>query len=90
MRNCLPFISLFALASGLLLSPTALADRDNCREARHAYHAAVENLTRDVRAYTSCVAQSRGEEDCAVAFADVESAQREFEDAVEHVRDECR
>jgi len=80
------------LTSLLLAATTAPARSapDDCREAKHTYREAIQALSRALRTYTSCVSLSRGEDDCAVAFVDVESAQREFEDAVTHVRDECR
>jgi len=81
--STLPF--LVALSASPSRSPP-----DDCPEARHDYREAIEALSRDLRAYTACIGQSRGEDDCAVAFTDVESAQKEFEDAVADVRDECR
>jgi hypothetical protein len=84
---------LHALRRALILlalaAPAGRAD-EACRDARAAYHDAAEEASRALHDYAQCLAASKGEDDCAVAYVDVEAAQRDFEAAVAAIRQDCR
>jgi hypothetical protein len=77
-----------AIIALALLAPAARAD-EACRDARRSYHEALAGLSEALRAYGQCLSLGRGEDDCAVAFVDVESAQRDIETAVAAIRQSC-
>lgn len=83
--------SAILLAAALFAVPAAAEDTGGtCRNARAAYRDALEQLSHALQDYTQCLKLGRGEDDCGVAFVDVESAQKEIEDAVAKIKDACR
>jgi hypothetical protein len=74
----------------LAMASPVRADPGECKEARTSYHAALDELSRALQDYTQCLKAGHGEDDCGVAFVDVESAQKDIESAVAAVKDDCR
>lgn len=70
----------------------ALAQRNTqgCRQATNLYNSVVQNVAAQLQTYTTCVTTSRGTRDCGGAFSRLKTAQGDFEDAVNAMRQECR
>jgi|SRR5579883_2822836 hypothetical protein len=62
---------------------------EECGEAVAQYNAALSDLEDALRRYASCVADSRGHDDCSVEFSQLRSAQDDFETAVSEYESEC-
>ena len=84
------FDVLAALMLFWTVTPSAHADPSACKDARESYRTALDQLSRALQDYTQCLKSGRGEDDCAVAFVDVESAQKDIEAAVAKIKDDCR
>ncbi len=83
-RRVILFLALALPATG----PAHAAGAD-CREARQAYRDALDSVARRLGDYTACLKSSHGDDDCAVAFIDLQSAQKDVEEAVAKIRDAC-
>ena len=70
----------------LTLLPDAPAD---CVSAAREYTAALDGVTGALRTYERCVAASRGRNQCADIFDELDGAQRDFEDAVAEFQRAC-
>ena len=70
----------------------AFAQRNTpgCRQATNLYNAVVQDVAAQLQTYTTCVTTSRGTRDCGGAFSRLRTAQGDFEDAVNAMRQECR
>jgi hypothetical protein len=81
-----------AIGASLALSAAqpAGAGPEDCRAAIDDYDEALRDVASALRSYSSCVSGSRGKDDCSLEFLRVRSAQSDFEDAVQHVRRDCR
>ena len=62
---------------------------DGCLAGRQ-YNDAVPAITRALRSYENCVAQSLGRNDCSGEFGELELEQDRFENAVADLRKGCR
>jgi hypothetical protein len=82
-------IAAFCLASTPFLTPSSSASPSECQEAVSAYKSARSEISTALQAYTSCVSNSDGHDDCSSEFEQLKSAQDEFEDAVSQYETEC-
>jgi hypothetical protein len=80
---------LLALAFVLLSSPSAFANPEECQDAIDKYKSAVSDLSDGLRAYTTCVSDSRGHDDCSSEFSRLRSDQDDFESAVSAYGSDC-
>lgn len=84
---------LTVLLCGVLTSTVpvrvARADPDSCRDAIDHYKYTLSDLADSLRRYSSCVADSRGKDDCSSEFSSLRNEQDDFESAVTRYRDEC-
>jgi hypothetical protein len=76
-------------AFATIAETAAVAGPDECREAVDQYNNALSELRDAVRAYTTCIADSRGHDDCSSEFSALQSAQDDFESAVSEYQSEC-
>jgi hypothetical protein len=74
------------LASSIRL---AAASPESCRDAIDAYNSASSDVPGALRTYASCIASSRGHDDCSSEFSTLSSAQDDFESAVSDYESEC-
>jgi hypothetical protein len=70
----------------LTLLPDAPAD---CVSAGREYAAALASVTGALRTYEQCLGASRGRNQCAEIFDELDGAQRDFEDAVTEFQRVC-
>ena len=80
------------MAVGLLLTlhgTVARSDTDECRDALDRYNSALEDVSRALRRYRSCVTDSKGHDDCSGEFSSLRSAQSDFEAAVADYQSDC-
>ena len=70
-------------------APIAAADPNECREAVDHYNSALSDVSTALRQYTSCLADSRGHDDCSTEFQQLQSAQDDFETAVSEYESDC-
>ena len=61
----------------------------DCRSAAAGYEAAVASVTDALRTYEACVGASRGRNQCAAEFDELDGAHHDFEDAVAEYRQAC-
>jgi len=73
----------------LLMAPKADASRQDCRDAVDRFNEALEEVSTALRAYSNCVAHSRGHDDCSGEFGRLQSEHSDFEDAVSSYQAEC-
>jgi hypothetical protein len=77
----------------LLVSVSQLvnASGQDCRDAKHAYKEARDEIPDYLKRYASCVASasSSNVEDCESQFEQLKQAQEEFEDAASTIQSEC-
>jgi len=60
-----------------------------CQDAIDSYNTAISDVSSEIANYTRCLSSSQGEDDCSRKFRSLRSAQGEFEDAVNDIRQEC-
>jgi hypothetical protein len=67
------------------------ASGQDCRDAKHAYKKARDEIPDYLRRYASCVASasSSSVEDCESEFEQLKQAQEEFADAASTIQSEC-
>jgi hypothetical protein len=70
--------------------PMARANPAECREAVDRYNEATGEVADALRAYSRCVSDSRGHDDCSSEFSRSRSAQDDFEAAVSDYESECQ
>jgi hypothetical protein len=71
------------------LAITPDAPPTNCRDAATAYAAALTSVTEALRTYEVCLAASRGRNQCATEFDELDAAQLDYEDAVADYHRAC-
>jgi len=75
---------------GLMCSTqVAFANHEDCRDAKHEYKQAKDEISDYVRRYVSCVSSSDGHDDCESEFRSLKDSQEEFEEAVQKIESEC-
>lgn len=79
-----------ALTLLLIGVPFAQAEPSECRDAARRYSSAQEDISLSIRAYTDCVSDSRGLDDCSTEFNRLQSAQDDFKYAVSDYQFDCR
>lgn len=69
----------------------ANASGQDCRDAKHAYKEARDEIPGYLRRYANCVASasSSSVEDCESEFEQLKQAQEEFADAASTIQSEC-
>jgi len=67
----------------------ARSDTTDCQEALDQYNAALSDVAHALRAYSHCVSDSKGHDDCSVEFSRLQSAQGDFESAVTNYQNDC-
>lgn len=72
-----------------LVSDSAAADPEECRDAVDQYRSAHEDLYSALKQYVVCLRDSRGHDDCSSEFSSLQTAQSDFEDAVSQYESEC-
>jgi hypothetical protein len=83
-------IASFAIASICILVSVARADPAECREAVDRYNEAISEVADALRAYSRCVSDSRGHDDCSSEFSRLRSTQDDFETAVSDYESQCQ
>ena len=73
----------------MVFSSAAIANSYECRNAIDRYNFVLDDVSSAMRRYTSCVADSRGHDDCYSEFRRLKSAQDDFESAVSEFKSEC-
>ena len=76
-----------ALAVALAAAPAAA---DECGDAVNDYNAVLSHLNDAMQRYSTCIADSKGMDDCAAAFRALRTAQGEFASAVDIYIKQCR
>ena len=71
-------------------SDLALAQSSRCRDAVDQYNSAISEVSNRLRRYSTCVADSKGSDDCSSEFRRLRSAQSDFETAVSTYQSDCR
>jgi hypothetical protein len=66
-----------------MFSSAASADPKSCQDVVYKYDTAIRDLMADIRSYAWCVRESRGHDDCSIAFSALKSAHSEFDDIVD-------
>jgi hypothetical protein len=82
-------IVLAALGIVLFMDVVASADSESCRGASYVFKSAKNNVGDYLRRYASCVSRSNGHDDCSRDFAQLRSAQDDFELTVSGYNREC-
>ncbi len=84
--------SIFAAIITISTADAALAQRNTpgCRDAVQNYNSVIQGVSAQLQRYTTCVTNSRGRSDCGGDFQRLRSAQGDFEDAVNAMRQQCR
>ena len=82
-------LSVIALLAGASAA-SSRADPAQCGEATSRYNSALDDVTDALRAYSRCVSDSRGHDDCSSKFSRLRSAQDDFESAVSNYLSECQ
>ncbi len=85
-------ISAFVAASVLIPPsiPIAHADAEDCRDAADQYQRTVDDISQALTRYASCVADSKGHDDCSAQFRRLRSAQDAFKSAVSIYQRDCK
>jgi hypothetical protein len=86
----LPFAFVLVVVALCVTGPMARADPAECREAVDRYSEATSEVADALRAYSRCVSDSRGHDDCSSEFSRLRSAQDDFETAVSDYESECQ
>jgi len=73
----------------LLFHEAAITSPASCREALDQYQSAKSDASDALRAYATCVSDSKGHDDCSSEFSTLHSAQDDFESAVSEYESEC-
>ena len=84
------FRAVLIAAALCMTPPMARADPAECREAVDRYNEATSEVADALRAYSRCVSDSRGHDDCSSEFSRLRSAQDDFETAVSDFESECQ
>ncbi len=79
--------SISAIFVALAITPDA--EPTNCLSAATAYAAAIASVTEALRTYEACLAASRGRNQCADEFDDLDAAHLDYEDAVAEYHRAC-
>lgn len=74
----------------LSLSFAIPASAFDCGDAADRFNNALADISRALQAYSSCISNSRGKDDCSIEFGRLKRAQFEFELAVGEVDSYCR
>jgi hypothetical protein len=79
------------LLAAALVALTVLPDAtpSDCPRAAAGYTAAVASVTDALRTCEACIGASRGRNQCAAEFDELDGAHRDFEDAVAEYRQAC-
>jgi hypothetical protein len=85
-------ISAFVAASIVIPPsiPIAHADPQECRDATDQYKKTIDDVSQALKRYTSCVADSKGHDDCSAQFRRLRSAQDDFKSAVSIYQRDCK
>ena len=78
---------LAAALVALVITPDAAPT--DCRSAAAGYSAALASVTEALRAYEACLSASRGRNQCATEFDDLDAAHLDYEDAVAEYHRAC-
>ncbi len=84
-----PLGSHLLAASLVALAITPDAPPSDCRSADAAYDAALASVTEALRTYEACLAASRGRNQCAAEFDELDVARLDYEDAVAEYERAC-
>jgi hypothetical protein len=82
-------VALFSLALVFAQGSSGRADPEECADAARQYRSALSDISDSLRAYTNCLSDSRGHDDCSVEFSRLRSDQDDFESAVSSYQLEC-
>jgi hypothetical protein len=77
------------LLTGITLAPPTTAFADDCEDAVRRYNSILSDMNSTMRRLTSCVADSKGRDDCSSEFHRLKSAHGDFESAVTKYRRDC-
>jgi hypothetical protein len=83
------FAVLVLALTAALGGSAARSDTDECKEALEQYDTAHKAVTEALHRYGRCVADSKGHDDCATEFSDLQSAQDDFAAAVAGYGSDC-
>jgi hypothetical protein len=87
MRMAFAVLALALTAA--LAGSAARSDTDECKDALDQYDTARKAVTDALHHYARCVADSKGHDDCATEFSDLQSAQDDFAAAVAGYGSDC-
>jgi hypothetical protein len=73
----------------LALAITPNADPSDCQTVAANYSAALASVTEALRAYEACLSASRGRNQCATEFEELDAAHLDYEDAVAEYHRAC-
>jgi hypothetical protein len=76
------------LVAGMFCGP-AQAGKQDCRDAIENFRTVRSDVLDAARRYASCVASSRGRDDCSSEFETLRSEHDDFEEAVSDIEMEC-
>lgn len=77
-------------ATALALAATQAAMADECADAVNDYNVVLPRLNDATQRFNTCVADSKGMDDCSVAFRRLRAAHDEFSSAVAVYVKQCR
>jgi hypothetical protein len=77
------------LLVAVMLCGPAHAGKQDCRDAIEKFRTARSDVLDAARRYASCVASSRGRDDCSSEFEALRSEHDDFEEAVSDIGTEC-
>lgn len=90
MKTRLTLISLFFACCMVFLNSTStLASPEECQNAIDDYNTASSDVADQMKSYASCFEDSNGKDDCATEFRNLQSAQDDFENAVNTYQSDC-
>ena len=75
----------------MVVAPSQLAaDERDCNRSGARYNTAINDVQYALGSFSSCVASSRGINDCSKQFDRLKSADSDFEDAVSSYQSDCK
>ena len=77
------------LAAAILPAHLAFAGPDECQGATDQYILIASVVADALASYEMCILNSLGQDDCALEFSTLQTAQGDFETAVANYRSEC-
>ena len=89
MTGSASFSILFLLALMTTYNCIAQADPSECQDAINSYNTATSELSDTLQTYSSCIADSKGHDDCSSEFSSLRSAQDDFELSVSSYGSDC-